>query len=158
VKTSKYGRSPTDKQHEELLTQQRRLQWRLEDWSDSLHRIAPQAASHTDFNDSDEPHKEPLPLPSYFSAEDHENFDLEELTDVEIKLRIAHSHEALTHLRDCLGLKSFLVRAKAREARGVRAVTRSEGIILRTNLLVVKWTCYDQMIRLFQNLSHDYFT
>jgi hypothetical protein len=80
-----------------------------------------------------------LRLPSTFPTDKHPGMGLVTLADLELQLRIGQAHDALHHLRDMLGLKSFLVRQKYLWARGQREITRADTTLARSQRLVEKW-------------------
>lgn len=80
-----------------------------------------------------------LRFPSDFSAESRLRLGLTSAAVVERDLRIGQAFDALKRLRDWLGLKSFMVRDKRQNDRGVRANLRGEIQIARVQKQCLRW-------------------
>ncbi|KIJ32933.1 hypothetical protein M422DRAFT_265274 [Sphaerobolus stellatus SS14] len=85
------------------------------------------------------PEKQKLRLPSDFDRVAHGRLGLIALAETEFLLRRGQANDALKRLRDCLGLKSFLVRRKYKMAGGQGMLLRSESEIHRAQNQVQKW-------------------
>lgn len=77
-----------------------------------------------------------LYLPSQFATLQRNALGLHALGVIEGRLRVAQAHEALDKVRDFLGLKHSMVKAKQKSVRGYTGVTRSEGAIQSTEKLL----------------------
>ncbi|KIJ38566.1 hypothetical protein M422DRAFT_258678 [Sphaerobolus stellatus SS14] len=76
---------------------------------------------------------------SDFDREIYEWLELTTLADTEFLLRKGQANEALKHLRESLGLKSFLVRRNHSVSEGQIAKCRSEPEIENADWRVQKW-------------------
>ncbi|KIJ37152.1 hypothetical protein M422DRAFT_260308 [Sphaerobolus stellatus SS14] len=85
------------------------------------------------------PEKAKLSLPSDFDRENHKRLGLITLADTELLLQQGQANDALKHLRESLGLKSFLVRHNHSVATGQIAKRRSETEIENADRRVQKW-------------------
>lgn len=80
-----------------------------------------------------------LRFPSDFSPESRSRLGLTSAAVVERDLRIGQAFDALKRLRDWLGLKSFMVRDKRQNDRGVRANLKGEINIARVQKQCLRW-------------------
>ncbi|KIJ41813.1 hypothetical protein M422DRAFT_255130 [Sphaerobolus stellatus SS14] len=85
------------------------------------------------------PEKAKLSLPSDFDRENYERLRLITLADTEFLLQQGQANDALKHLRESLGLKSFLVQRNHSAATGQIAKHRSETEIENADRRVQKW-------------------
>lgn len=75
-------------------------------------------------------------LPSHFGPTRRTALGLNALGKLEERLRVAQAHESLEMVRDYLGLKRSLVKAKKTSIRGYTLVTRLENAIQNTEKLL----------------------
>lgn len=92
----------------------------------ALPHIAP-ALSAYDLTPGDA-HDDPILLPSSFTREEITSLNLQELADIELRLRVGQGHDILERLRKALGVRSLFTR-QARNTHGYRGSTRSQEAI-----------------------------
>lgn len=94
----------------------------------ALPHIAPDLSAY-DLTPGD-PHDDPILLPSSFTCGEVTSLHLQELADIELRLRVGHGHDILERLRKALGVRSLFTR-QARNTHGYRGNTRSQEAIRR---------------------------
>ena len=82
-----------------------------------------------------DPASDPILMPSRFDAKERKSFQLDEMTEVEIKLRTAHCHEYLGKLRKALGVRSWLTRHSTK-FNGTNRTTRAQEVMNRAETSV----------------------
>jgi hypothetical protein len=82
---------------------------------------------------------EKLRLPSEFTFEARNRLGLEDLARTEYQLHLGQAHDSLEKLRGALGLKSFLIHQKYKNAGSQGALTGSESQVDRATRHVLKW-------------------
>lgn len=130
---------------------QARLTKGLSDYYTRLGYVAPGLAA-LDLTPG-EPHLDPIMLPSGFTATEREEYQLQELESMEVRLRVGQGHDILQHLRRSLGIRSLLTR-HTRQQLGVVKSTRSQENIKRAEARVLVWSrAYRRVWTGLRNLS-----
>jgi hypothetical protein len=111
----------------------------LENWFQTLKDFMPADALGEGPVSQLAPELAILRLPSDYALETHDRLGLTNLADTEYLLRHAQATDALCSIRQALGLKSFMVRAKHNNANGQAQLLRSNSEIERAEKLVSKW-------------------
>lgn len=103
---------------------------------DALPVVAPGLA-HLHLRGLD-PLDDAVVLPSSYTPEEREAFQLQSLASVEITLRVASCHETLEKLRGGLGVRSFLTR-HGTKTNGIDEGTRAQAVLTRAERVVKQW-------------------
>ncbi|KIJ42046.1 hypothetical protein M422DRAFT_254736 [Sphaerobolus stellatus SS14] len=90
----------------------------LDAWFDSLPDFLPADAIQEAPQSDLLPEMEKLHLPSEFTFEARNRLSLEDLAQMEYQLGLGQAHDSLEKLRGALGLKSFLIHQKSKNAGG----------------------------------------
>jgi len=79
------------------------------------------------------PEKVALYLPSNMTSKQREEYNLQELGQMEYELREGQANDALERLKECLAEKSMRFRIEVRSAKGQRKTTRAWDSIHRAD-------------------------
>lgn len=111
------------------------LRRRIDEHLEALVIVAP-GLNSVSLGRAQVPTSQPLYLPSSFSDRQRETFGLGRLAEQEARLRIGNAHDHLSGLRDALGLRGLLLRAKRAHVRGQVKTTRAEASVARAGKVV----------------------
>lgn len=129
------GTAGADKRRAQHLKSLDALRRRIDEHLEALLIVAPGLISIS-LNRAQVPTSQDLYLPSSFNSTQIETLGLGPLGEQEAQLRIGASHDYLSGLRDALGLRSLLIRAKRAHVRGQIKTTRSEASVVRASKVV----------------------
>lgn len=132
--------APAEDQDDALLSQvslkKSKVEGLLKKHYDALPVVAPGLA-HLNLRGVD-PLEDAVVLPSSYTADERQAFQLQALASVEITLRVASCHETLEKLRGGLGVRSFLTRHGCK-TNGMEEGTRARAVMSRAERVVKQW-------------------
>lgn len=108
------------KRYDDILDLEFKMDSAVEDWFSDWSNVLPGAAFEEQADTADSGDRL-LRFPSDYSPESRSRLGLEGLARTERELRLGLAFDCLKHLRDFLGLKSFLARRKYGKITGLRS-------------------------------------
>lgn len=133
------GTVGVDKRRAQHLKSMDALRRRIDEHLEALVTVAP-GLNGVLLSRAQAPTSQDLYLPSSFTSTQRETLGLGTLAGQEAQLRVGACHDYLAGLRDALGLRSLLIRAKRTHVRGHIKTTRSEASVARASKVVERQT------------------